>query len=69
VVATANHYIFDIAAGLMVRALGYVAGPQAARAARAFARGAGSGRATEIAFSTPRIQPMQTPGAGRGPLG
>jgi membrane-associated phospholipid phosphatase len=31
VVATGNHYVFDIAAGLVVTALGFVAGRQAAR--------------------------------------
>jgi membrane-associated phospholipid phosphatase len=31
VVATANHYVFDIAAGLLVSVLGYLAGPLPAR--------------------------------------
>ena len=31
VVATGNHYVFDIAAGLLVSAAGYVVGPMAAR--------------------------------------
>ena len=34
VVATGNHYVFDIAAGLAVSAIGYVVGPLPARMAR-----------------------------------
>jgi hypothetical protein len=32
VVATANHYVFDIAAGLLVSVAGFLVGPLAARA-------------------------------------
>jgi membrane-associated phospholipid phosphatase len=35
VVATANHYVFDIAAGLLVSAVGYLVGPLPARLLRA----------------------------------
>ena len=53
VVATGNHYVFDIVAGLLVSALGYVVGPLAARLATrwmASTTAAVDGRARSLAL-------------------
>lgn len=55
VVATANHYVFDIAAGLLVSVLGYLAGPLPARWWNARRRPA------SVAGPTPLLRPELAP--------
>ena len=50
VVATANHYVFDIAAGLAVSVVGYLVGPRVARMVAHRSRPAPRGRRPELAL-------------------
>jgi membrane-associated phospholipid phosphatase len=55
VVATANHYVFDIAAGLLVSVLGYLAGPLPARWWNA------RRRPVSVSIATPLLRPELAP--------